>query len=284
MPGSLEPGGVATEAPMLTDDVPATLDRLADLGRTPDVNIRPVLLRVLVDLFVSKPSHSLDAIRQFDEMASRLLEDADEATRVIVAAKLAGHPEAPKGLLKRLIVERGPIATTVLSRAHLDHATLQSAAALGTSDMAIAVARRPDLDAATVRALAERPEEAVVAALAENGAAPIDLGLQRYLVRRARDHQGLATLLLRRGGDPLELAALFLAADRGARADILMALRRQELGRPSAPPRSRPRPARHPRRPKSSPEGWRCRARPSAGRRRRGGASPGRTTTERRPN
>lgn len=228
---------------MLTDDLPATLDRLVDLGRTPDVNIRPVLLRVLVDLFVSRPSHSGEAIRQFDEMVARLLDDADAPARLIVAGKLAGHPQAPARLLKKLIAERGTVAGTVLSRATLDAQTLQSAAVLGTAAMAAAVAQRPDLDAATVRALAERPEGEVVAALADNPAAPIDLGLQRYLVRRARDNAALAARLLKRGGDPGELAALFLTADRAGRAAILLALRRQELGRPPVEPAAEAGPA-----------------------------------------
>ena len=221
---------------MLTDNLPATLDRLVDLGRTPDVNIRPVLLRVLVDLFVSRPSHSDDAVRQFDEMVSRLLDDADDDARLIVAGKLANHPQTPAHLLKKLIAERGAVADTVLSRATLDSHTLQAAAVLGTAAMAAAVAQRQDLDAATVRALAERPEGEVVTTLADNATAPIDIGLQRYLVRRARDNAALAARMLKRGGDPLELAALFMTADREGRAAILLALRRQELGRPPAEP------------------------------------------------
>ncbi|MBE7220836.1 MAG: DUF2336 domain-containing protein, partial [Caulobacteraceae bacterium] len=221
---------------MITDDLPATLDRLVDLGRNPDVNIRPVLLRVLVDLFVSRPSHSDDALVQFEEMASRLLDEADGAARLLAAEKLAAHSQAPSALLKKLLADRDATADVILARATLDPHTLQSAAALGTTAMAAAVARRPDLDAATVRALAERPEPEVVAALADNPEAPIDIGLQRYLVRRARDNALLAARLLKRGGDPLELAALFLTADRDGRAAILMALRRQELGRPAAEP------------------------------------------------
>ena len=36
------------------DDLRQSLERLVKLGQTPDVDIRPVLLRVLVDLFVCK--------------------------------------------------------------------------------------------------------------------------------------------------------------------------------------------------------------------------------------
>lgn len=221
---------------MITDDLPATLDRLVDLGRNPDVNIRPVLLRVLVDLFISRPSHSSDALVQFEEMASRLLDEADGAARLLAAEKLAAHRQTPAALLKKLLADRDAVADVILSRATLDPHTLQSAAALGTTARAAAVARRSDLDAATVRALAERPEPEVVTALADNTEAPIDIGLQRYLVRRGRDNAVLAARLLKRGGDPLELAALFLTADRDGRAAILMALRRQELGRPAAEP------------------------------------------------
>lgn len=221
---------------MITADFPASLDRLVELGRTPDVNIRPVLLRVLVDLFVSRSNHGTDALRQFDEIVSRLIEDADDTGRLIVAEKLATHPQTPLALLKRLVAERGAVAGAILSRAGLDSLTLQGAAVLGTTDMAVTVAGRPNLDEATVRALAERPEAEVLAALADNPATGIDTGLQLYLVRRAREHADLAQKLLGRGGDPVIFAALFLAANRTQRLAILTALRRHDLGRAAPEP------------------------------------------------
>ena len=221
---------------MLTDDLPATLDRLINLGRTPDVNIRPVLLRVLVDLFVSKPAHGPEAVRQFEEIVSRLLHEADEAARLIVAEKLAAHPQTPPALLRHLMAGRGAIAAKILSCAVLDAQTVQAAGALGTAEMALAVAVRSDLDGATIRALAERPEPEVVAALVDNLALTIDPGLYRYLVRRGRENVPLARKLLKRHGDPAELGALFLAADRKQRAEILLAMRRHDLGLPRPEP------------------------------------------------
>ncbi|MCW6507512.1 DUF2336 domain-containing protein [Lichenifustis flavocetrariae] len=221
---------------MLTDDLPATLDRLVNLGRTPDVNIRPVLLRVLVDLFVSKPTHGPEAVRQFEEIVSRLLQEADDTARLIVAEKLANHAQTPPALLRHLMADRGAIAAKILSCAVLDAQTLQAAGALGAPEMALAVASRSDLDGATIRALAERPEPEIVAALVDNSALTIDPGLYRYLVRRGRDNKALARKLLKRHGDPAELGALFLAADRKQRADILMAMRRHDLGLPRSEP------------------------------------------------
>lgn len=221
---------------MLPDNLPEALERLVSLGATPEVNIRPVLLRVLVDLFVSRPSHGEEAVRQFEEIAMRLLDDAEPAAHLIVATKLAGHPQAPKTMLHRLIAQRGDVAVTVLARAELEAPALQAAAALGTTAMAEAVAGRPNLDPVTLRALADRPEPAVLTKLAGNPASVSDEGTYRYLVRRARDRHGVAQRLLDQGGDPIHQAALFMSATRDQRAAILLALRRHDLALPRSAP------------------------------------------------
>lgn len=212
------------------EDLRRSLDRLVDLGRTPDVNIRPVLLRVLVDLFVRKKSHAPADVAQFEEIAHKLVDEADLETRRLLARKLALHPATPASLIARFQADAGPVAATVLEFGPMTAQALAEAAAWGTPDMAAAVARRSDLLPAAAEELANRPEAEVLLELARNAAAPIGVETFRYLVRRARTDEALALALLARGGDPLDLAPLFLLADGRQRTDIVLAALREDLG------------------------------------------------------
>src|SRR5690348_18418498 len=77
-------------------------DGLMTLSRREGVDIRPTLLRVLTDLYVQASSHSLDEARQFVELASRLIDQVDDATRAAVRARLAIYPGAPVSILEQL--------------------------------------------------------------------------------------------------------------------------------------------------------------------------------------
>lgn len=211
------------------DDLRKSLERLVALGKTPEVNIRPVLLRVLVDLFVRRRHHSPSELAQFAEIVLALLSQADEQTRAIVAEKLARHPATPEVVLLRLMDDADVVAAPILEHAAIDDAARTSAATWGTETRALAVARRTDLDETTVRYLADRPEPEVLLALASNLAAPIDRATLRYLVRRARTDAGLARALLARRSHPADLGPLFLLADAEQRSEILLAVRREDL-------------------------------------------------------
>jgi hypothetical protein len=71
------------------------LDGLMTLSRREGVDIRPTLLRVLTDLYVQAPSHTGDEEQQFVELASRLIDEVDDATRAVVRARLAIYPQTP---------------------------------------------------------------------------------------------------------------------------------------------------------------------------------------------
>jgi uncharacterized protein (DUF2336 family) len=78
------------------------LDSLTDLGTRSGIDVRPTLLRVLTDLYIQKPTHTPDEDRQYIELALRLMEAVDVATRATVAARLATHPFAPAEVVARL--------------------------------------------------------------------------------------------------------------------------------------------------------------------------------------
>lgn len=78
------------------------LDSLVDLACRDGVEIRPTLLRVVTDLYVEKPNHSVEEETQFVELALGLIEAADAQTRAVVSAALAGYPGAPAAVLKKI--------------------------------------------------------------------------------------------------------------------------------------------------------------------------------------
>lgn len=82
------------------------LDGLMTLSRREGVDIRPTLLRVLTDLYVQAKAHSADEERQFVELASRLIDQVDDATRAAVRARLSVYPATPEELLGKLRLRR----------------------------------------------------------------------------------------------------------------------------------------------------------------------------------
>ncbi|MCK1739840.1 DUF2336 domain-containing protein [Bradyrhizobium sp. 139] len=77
-------------------------DGLMSLSRREGVDIRPTLLRVLTDLYVQAGSHNDDEQRQFVELATRLIDQVDDATRAAVKARLAIYPSTPAPIMQKL--------------------------------------------------------------------------------------------------------------------------------------------------------------------------------------
>jgi hypothetical protein len=77
-------------------------DGLMRLSRREGVDIRPTLLRVLTDLYVQASAHSADEERQYVELASRLIDQVDDATRAAVRARLSVYPATPIEVSKKL--------------------------------------------------------------------------------------------------------------------------------------------------------------------------------------
>src|SRR5512142_1529518 len=94
-------------------------DGLMSLSRREGVDVRPTLLRVLTDLYVQTRVHSDDEQRQYVELATRLIDQVDDATRASVKAKLAIYPHTPVPVLQKLGLvaaqegRRVPLARTI---------------------------------------------------------------------------------------------------------------------------------------------------------------------------
>src|SRR5258707_14899120 len=69
------------------------------------VDIRPTLLRAMIDLYVQKPTHTEQEEQHFTKLALRLIDLVDAKTRIIVANKIAGYPTAPPAVRQRLLKE-----------------------------------------------------------------------------------------------------------------------------------------------------------------------------------
>ena len=80
----------------------SAFDGLASLGAGDEPGVRPVILRVLADLFVTRAHHAPVEIAQFEEIACRLVDKADAETCEIVARKLVAHEGAPQRVLEAL--------------------------------------------------------------------------------------------------------------------------------------------------------------------------------------
>jgi uncharacterized protein (DUF2336 family) len=94
----------------------SSLDNLTHLGSRDGVDMRPTLIRVLTDLYVQKLAHSYEEKRHYTELALRLLDSVDAATRLAVATRLARHLSPPVRVMVRLASDLPEIAA--LARTH----------------------------------------------------------------------------------------------------------------------------------------------------------------------
>jgi hypothetical protein len=79
-----------------------SFDGLMSLSKHEGVDIRPTLLRVLTDLYVQAAKHTEAERRQFAELASRLIDGVDDATRAAVRARLSVCPDTPEVIAAKL--------------------------------------------------------------------------------------------------------------------------------------------------------------------------------------
>src|SRR5690606_2575195 len=128
--------------------------RLAD--RT-GLDIRPTLLRVLTDLYVLKPAHTDEEERHYVELATRLLDGVDVASRIALAERLSGFSGAPREIVRRLAMDVIDVAAPMLRHTTvLDQAQLVTIAEECSAAHAAIISQRAD-----IRALLHGHEEPV---------------------------------------------------------------------------------------------------------------------------
>jgi uncharacterized protein (DUF2336 family) len=207
---------------LMSNDIYARLRDLAASAEARPDEMRPVLLRVVADLFVLHPQHTPQEIRLFEEMAGKLIDDADEPTLTIVARKLARCADAPARILRRIRARGGaPAHEILLAGTQIEWTELRQIAASGACEHACAVAGRSDLDRELTGILASRPEREIARALAANALAPLAVENLRLLAARGREDAVLARALLDRGDLTLDCLPLYLAANAHERARLV---------------------------------------------------------------
>jgi len=146
-------------------------DGLMNLSKHQGVDIRPTLLRVLTDLYVQAKSHSSDEERQFAELASRLIDEVDDATRAAVRARLAIYPQTPRIVAIKLNLtdvadHHGPHAVFAqnatetfepASSSHMEAQTASDLNAISEPEATLAPASAPNL---SMPSLSMQPDDA----------------------------------------------------------------------------------------------------------------------------
>lgn len=214
-----------------SEDLSAALARLGMRHHRPDTEIRPLLLRIVVDLFLHKRHHAPADLRAFEAIVGPLLSDTDTATRRRLIETLSDHPATPAALLERLMDDESLIATDLYRHASFDETGLLVTAATGPAMVAASIAQRPHLPPSVVRALIRRPERRVAIALADNAAIAFEPAELEAMVARARSDRDLAERLASRIADPLAVAPLFPLLSQRPRLRMIEAACRLDLGR-----------------------------------------------------
>jgi Uncharacterised protein conserved in bacteria (DUF2336) len=77
-------------------------DSLIELDDRPGADTTARLLLALTALYVQRPTHTAEEQQQYVELALRLIDKVEAATRTAVARILQRHPDAPAEVVKRL--------------------------------------------------------------------------------------------------------------------------------------------------------------------------------------
>jgi uncharacterized protein (DUF2336 family) len=202
-----------------------SLQGLVELARRDGVEIRPTLLRVLVDLYVQEAVHTASEAARFTELVSRLLDHADLATRAGVAQRLAAYSGTPPAVALKLARDEMAVAEPLLRQSRaLGAAELHEVLDLKSVPHAIAVATRPDLPESVADRIAGRTSAARVEAQATPDQ-PIAL---RFLEAGEAERQGIFAALERLGPPELE------AWRRDIHSSVIERLERAALGQQRA--------------------------------------------------
>lgn len=188
------------------------------------------LLRAIVEQFIGRQMHPVADVKQFERLTLGMIDIVDVAAVARILRPLCGHPETPPAIFERLLARGGPCAELALQFSSLvSQADLAAAAQGDDPALACAVARRSDLDREIVARLIQRRETEALRALAANCAVRLDSAARRVLIQAARDDVTLARSLLDRDDFDADNEALFLAATRHERRDIILNACRRAL-------------------------------------------------------
>ncbi|MGU3359910.1 DUF2336 domain-containing protein [Methylobacterium sp. M6A4_1b] len=217
------------------DDAP-DLSGLIELSRLDNLDLKPVILRVQTDLFLSATVRDRKTVAAFASLAGGLIPIVDDETAEIVARKLAPFPDTPPALLAALVERGGGARDAVIAQAPILTQAMIQAALTEDSELGPAIASRHDLSRSTLADLVAREDATIDRSLAANPAVNLQGEMLARLVARARKTPDLArTLLARQDLAHSDVAPLFLLADEARREAIGHAMMATAALRPSPP-------------------------------------------------
>lgn len=211
------------------------LNGLVELANRDGVDIRPTLLRVMTDLYVQKPTHSVEQEQHYTELALRLFDLVDTPTRTAVAERIAGYPNAPAAVRQRVLrdqIKLSPLADETPHAA--DPFAGSKAVAEELSELFFAASAEErrlillNLPYAPIEPAATIPETSARAAIERLEAAALghnSEGFARELTRAL----GISPVQARRliddaSGEPIVVAAVALAMPAFVLQRILLCL------------------------------------------------------------
>src|SRR3954468_39567 len=168
------------------------LTSLMSLGRERDLDMRPVLLRVQTDLFVTARHRDRATIAAFEALAVGLLAAVDDDTAAIVARKLSPVADTPESVLLLLVLRGGAARRAVIEQAPALSELMIAAATGDGGDLSVCLAARRGLAPAEVAELVARDDGAVDLALARNPHLNLPGAALDVLLDRARLRPALA--------------------------------------------------------------------------------------------
>lgn len=210
------------------------IQALLDIARRDGMEMRPVLLRVLTDLYVQEPVHGAAERARFAELACRLLDRAEAATRAAVAERLAGYSETPPQVAEKLSRDEIAVAAPILKRSSaLNEAALHMVLNFCGPAHAAAIAERQNLPPRVAKRLRQmsipRNELAHLdEAGLENARGTTFALARRYLA--ARSHERLTIFSAIAACAPVEHEETLRRLDRGLVDKLERAALKQRLG------------------------------------------------------
>jgi hypothetical protein len=183
----------------------SSIENLTHLGLRGGVDMRPTLLRVLTDLYVQKLTHTPDEERHYTELALRLLDAVDVATRAAVAGRLARHLSPPLRVIQQLAADLPEVAAPVRGHCAVHSKASSEPTAPVMPIVEVQETERPESE--------ERGEETVPAAAPSHAiAADIASELNELFFAASADERRLILLNLQIAA-PMPAGSIQLARD-----------------------------------------------------------------------
>jgi uncharacterized protein (DUF2336 family) len=197
-----------------------TLNGIADDFRRKAPEARERTVDQLSALFlVNANSFGASHIAVFDQVISLLADEIEVRARFRLSEKLADHPKAPPGVIRRLAGDEIDVARPVLTRSPvLTDDDLIEVARAGGRDHMLAISERTDISETVTDVLVSEGDRVVIHAVANNPNARFSTKGYDILVFKSHADPLLQTTLGQRADVPRRhLAALFELAKAAAR-------------------------------------------------------------------